>query len=76
MSVVNHYHKAIELSGVRPLPIHALRHAHASLLLAKGIPVPAVSKRLGHTSPQITLNVYAHATQDSDQEIADTLDTL
>jgi integrase len=71
-----HYRRAVRASGVRPLTIHALRHAHASLLLAKGVPVTAVSKRLGHTSPQITLSIYSHATQDSEKLITDTLNAL
>lgn len=40
--------------------LHDLRHTHATLLLAAGIPVKVVSERLGHASPTITLGVYAH----------------
>ena len=71
-----HYKIAIEKAGIRYLPIHCLRHAHASLLIDMGVPIPAVSQRLGHTSPQVTMEVYAHATQDSDKLIADKLNTL
>lgn len=70
------YKQAVNTSGVRYLPIHCLRHAHASLLLSKGIPIPAVSKRLGHGSPQMTMAIYAHATADSDKLITKTLDAL
>jgi integrase len=38
------------------------------------MPITAVSHRLGHSSPQITMAIYAHPTQDSDKEIADFLD--
>ena len=69
-----HYKIAIEKAGIRYLPIHCLRHAHASLLIDMGVPIPAVSQRLGHTSPQVTMEIYAHATQDSDKLIADKLD--
>jgi integrase len=40
--------------------LHDLRHTHASILLASGVPVKVVSERLGHASPIITLGVYAH----------------
>lgn len=73
-AVFQHYKKGIALSHVRPLKLHCLRHAHASLLIAKGVPVTAVSKRLGHASPQITMSIYAHPTQDSDKEIAHLLE--
>jgi integrase len=43
-----------------PGGLHILRHAHASALLARGVPVKAVSERLGHSSAAMTLNVYAH----------------
>ena len=39
---------------------HALRHSHASALIAAGVDIVTVSKRLGHGSPAITLGVYAH----------------
>lgn len=37
------------------------RHTHASELLSKGVPLPTVSKRLGHANPSITLSICAHA---------------
>ncbi|MBV9859868.1 MAG: tyrosine-type recombinase/integrase [Alphaproteobacteria bacterium] len=40
---------------------HALRHSHASALIAARLDVVTVSRRLGHGSPAITLSVYAHA---------------
>jgi len=40
--------------------LHDLRHTHASLLLAAGVPVKVVSERLGHATPGFTMNVYQH----------------
>ena len=40
---------------------HALRHTHATWLLAAGIPLVDVSRRLGHAKPSITLDLYSHA---------------
>ena len=42
------------------MSFHSLRHSHASALIAAGIDVVKVSRRLGHSSPVITLGVYAH----------------
>src|SRR5262249_42025570 len=39
---------------------HALRHTHASLLIAKGHDVVRVSRRMGHAKPTVTLNIYGH----------------
>ncbi len=38
--------------------LHDLRHCHATLLLAAGIPVKVVSERLGHASATVTLGTY------------------
>jgi integrase len=41
--------------------IHGLRHWHATMLLAGGLPVADVARRLGHANPSITMSTYAHA---------------
>lgn len=39
---------------------HSLRHSHVALLLANGIDIYAISKRLGHSSTATTSKVYAY----------------
>lgn len=48
---------------------HVLRHTHATQLLANGIPLTEVSKRLGHSKPSTTLNLYGHAIKGYDTQI-------
>jgi integrase len=52
--------------GIHVLSAHSLRHLHASLLLAEGLPLPEVSRRLGHANPNITATIYAHAISTED----------
>lgn len=52
---------AAGLPGVR---IHDLRHTHASWLVAAGVPLPEVSRRLGHESITTTVDVYGHMSPD------------
>lgn len=47
-------------AGVSDVRFHSLRHTHATQLLANGVPVMEVSKRLGHAQPSTTLNKYGH----------------
>jgi len=54
--------------GIR---LHDLRHTHASLLLAKCVPVKVVSERLGHSGPTVTLTVYAHVMPGNQRDAAD-----
>ncbi|MDQ3681145.1 MAG: site-specific integrase [Actinomycetota bacterium] len=46
-----------ELSRIR---FHDLRHTHASLLVAAGVPIKVVSERLGHAHPAFTMHTYQH----------------
>ena len=42
---------------------HALRHTHATMLIESGVPVKAVSDRLGHGTVRTTLETYVHVTE-------------
>jgi integrase len=53
-----------------PVTFHALRHTHASHLIDAGIDVVTVSKRLGHSSPTVTLQIYAHLFRKRDDKSA------
>jgi len=57
--------------GFEGFRFHDLRHAHATELLAAGVPVKSVSSRLGHADASTTLNVYAHALESTDRQAAD-----
>lgn len=66
-------------AGEHQLPairLHDLRHTHATLLLAAGIPVKVVSERLGHANATITLGVYAHVMPGMQAEAAATFAAL
>jgi integrase len=47
-------------AGLPTLTLHGLRHGAASLMLAAGVDVAVVSKRLGHSSIAITSDTYSH----------------
>jgi integrase len=48
--------QALARSGLPKVTFHALRHSHASALISEGIDVVSVARRLGHSSPVITLS--------------------
>ena len=52
---------------------HALRHTHASMLIAGGIPITEIAYRLGHASPATTLSIYAHMYERTDARAADAI---
>lgn len=49
-----------EKANVKKIRIHDFRHSHASLLLSLGAPITVISKRLGHSDINMTLNTYSH----------------
>lgn len=53
---------------------HALRHTHASALIAAGVDVLTISRHLGHGSPTITLSVYGHLFANTDDRAASAID--
>lgn len=70
---------AVNKSGLpkhRQPGLHDLRHTHASRLIDAGIPIVAVSKRLGHSNVSITLSTYAHVAADADARILAALEGM
>ena len=63
--------KALGEDQLPKIRLHDLRHTHATLLLADGVPVMVVSERLGHASATITLTVYQHVHPGMGREAAD-----
>lgn len=53
---------------------HSLRHTHATLLIAEGVSIPTVSRRLGHSSVATTSKIYVHAIQSADEIASDIID--
>ena len=52
--------EAAGLPNVRENGMHALRHYYASVLLAGGVDIEALSEYLGHHDPGFTLRIYGH----------------
>jgi integrase len=52
------------------ITFQGLRHTHASQLIDAGVDVVTIAKRLGHSSPAITLSVYAHLFRKDDGKAA------
>ena len=52
--------------GLPHIRQHDMRHLHASVLLAEGLPLPVVAARLGHVSPAVTAAIYSRALRGHD----------
>ena len=57
-----------------PQTFHALRHTHVSALIAANVDVVEISRRIGHSSPAVTLRIYAHLFKSTDTAAAAAID--
>ena len=57
-----HYHflPYLELAGLRRFRFHDLRHSFGSLLIQDGASLAYVKDQIGHSSIQITVDIYGH----------------
>jgi integrase len=66
--------EAMDKIGLPQVTLHSLRHTHASMLIASGMDILTISRRLGHATPAITLNVYGHLVAGTDDRAAQIVD--
>ena len=66
-----HFHRrvwapALVRAGLPKRPrIHDLRHSHVAWLMAEGVSLPVIQRRLGHEDIRTTVNVYGHLAADA-----------
>ena len=66
--------RSVYVADVPVTRVHDLRHLHASLLMGAGVPLSAVSGRLGHANPGVTASIYVHALEGADAAAISALD--
>src|SRR5439155_6829348 len=69
------WYPALEAAGLpADVRLHDCRHTCASLLIRQGASIKAVQQQLGHSTPMVTLNVYAHLFEDDLDRLYERLD--
>lgn len=56
--------------------MHLLRHTFASAMIFMGAPVTETARVLGHSSPKVTLDVYAHWFESMQTDAVDRIGAL
>lgn len=59
-TIDNRNNKFAGMAGIKKIRLHDFRHSHASLLANNGINIQEIARRLGHSSVEMTWNVYSH----------------
>lgn len=65
-----HFFPALKDAKVERIRFHDLRHTYASLLIDQGENIKYIQTQIGHSSPTMTLDVYAHLMKPLNQEAA------
>ena len=76
-NLVNRYYRpALKAAKLPIIRFHDLRHTYASLLIEQGENIKYIQSQLGHSTPTVTLNVYAHLMKPVNQEAACRLENM
>jgi integrase len=76
-TTVSHaFAKTLKKARLPSMPLHGLRHSHATLLLQAGTHPKIVQERLGHSSILVTLNTYSHVAPGLQEVAVQKLDNL
>ena len=73
-SISSWFGRFVRGNDLPPIHLHSLRHTNASLMIANGVDVETVSKRLGHADAQTTITIYTHQIRTADAAAAEMLD--
>ena len=68
------FYTLLKTSGLRRIRFHDLRHTFASLLLQQGESPVYVKEQMGHSSIQITVDLYGHLIPGGNKQAVDRLD--
>jgi len=69
------FKRILERAGLRKIRFHDIRHTYASLLFSAGASPVYVKEQMGHSSIQITVDIYGHLIPSSNREMVNRLDT-
>lgn len=64
---------ALKRAGIRKVGFHALRHSYVSMLVNAGENIKFISKQVGHSSAQITWDIYSHLFPETEKEAVNRL---
>ena len=71
-----HFERALDASGLPHYRIHDLRHSFVSNAISNGADIVTVSRYVGHSNIQQTLNTYSHLMKDSERKMIEKLNSL
>lgn len=70
------FYNMVEKAEIDKANIHALRHTYCTRLLEGGVPPNTAKELMGHSSIQVTLDIYGHVMPEMKHSAVDTINHL
>jgi len=74
--ITGRWNVLVKRSGLKRIRLHDARHTHASILLKAGVHLKIVQERLGHSSIQITADIYSHILPGIQEQVAEKFERI
>lgn len=65
------FKELLERNNLKRIRLHDLRHTNSTMQILAGVNVKVISKRLGHSDINTTLNIYSHVLKEMDDDASD-----
>jgi integrase len=75
-NLLREFKKSLKEAGLPDIRFHDLRHTAATIMLLENTPLLTVARRLGHSKPSVTLDVYGHYLPGMQEQVATTMDEV
>ena len=73
-AMYNGFERVCKKAGVPHFRFHDLRHMHASVMLAIGVPNKYAQERMGHATDNMLKTVYQHTIQEEQKKYSEEID--
>jgi integrase len=71
-----YFQPVLAKAGLRKIRLHDLRHTFGSLLIQSGASIVYVKEQMGHSSIQVTVDIYGHLIPGANVSFVDKLDEV
>ena len=75
-TITRYFNEALDKTGLPHYRIHDLRHSFISNAILNGIDIVTVSKYVGHSNVEMTLNRFSHLLKDSEKNMIEKLNKI